>query len=125
MKRKIKIGAIYVFGEQMFADEASKTVGAALVGPDLAQLAVNRREAKGKLTEIGQAAYDQALAKFREYIGAKESLKLFVKWDIHCGCSMCPCSPGFKIQVEYDPDFQLPPFDLRSSKWRDQALVSV
>ncbi len=125
MKRKIKIGAIYIFGEQMFNDDASKTIGAPLIGPNMQQIAINRREAKGKLAEAGQAGYDKALAMLREYIGAKEELKLFVQWDIHCGCSMCPCSPGYKVSVEYDTDYQLPPFDLRSNKWRDRALVSV
>jgi hypothetical protein len=123
-KRKVRIGSIYIFGKEMFNDEASKTIGASLVGPDMRQLTINRRQAKGKLTDTGRTAYDKALAMFREYVGAKEGLKLFVQWDIYCGCS-CPCSPGYKISVEYDPAIYILPWEFSIRGMRKESIVDV
>jgi len=25
-----------------------------------------------------------------------------IKWDRHCGCGMCPCSPGWRVTVNTD-----------------------
>lgn len=92
------IGEIYL-GSEMFSDEdeAAKTIGEAAVGPDAVKIIENRRKVKGRLSELGKAELEKVVAKVKRLFPDSE---VKAAWDIHCGCSMCPCSPGYRIKVK-------------------------
>jgi len=123
--RKQKIGGIYLFGAKWYADEASKTVGAAIVGPRMFELVQNRHSARGKLTAEGQAKFEEAARRVSRYLRDQAVQGLSYTWDIHCGCAMCPCSPGYKIQLVYDETKHSVPFYLRSRSLKGKAEINV
>ena len=92
------IGEIYL-GSEMFSedDEAAKTIGEAAVGQDAVKIIENRRKVKGRLSELGKAELEKVVAKVKRLFQDSE---VKAAWDIHCGCSMCPCSPGYRIKVK-------------------------
>ena len=89
------IGELY-FDNSFFNDEESKTIGQPLIGSNIETIISNRRGAKGKLTSEGRIHLDHILTKLSRVLGA--SVKAV--WDRHCGCSMCPCSPGYRIKAD-------------------------
>jgi hypothetical protein len=42
---------------------------------------------------------EQTRAFFQSFFDEKR-YKVSLEFSVHCGCSMCPCSPGFKVYVE-------------------------
>jgi hypothetical protein len=92
------IGEIYL-GSEMFSDEdeAAKTIGKAAIGPDAVNIIENRRKVKGRLSELGKAELEKVVAKVKRLFPDSE---VKAAWDIHCGCSMCSCSPGYRIKVK-------------------------
>jgi hypothetical protein len=83
-------------------DEAAKTIGEAAVGPDFMKIIENRRKVKGRLSESGKAELEKVVAKVK---GLFPDSEVKAAWDIHCGCSMCPCSPGYRIKVKMKNNF--------------------
>lgn len=92
------IGEIY-FDSSFFVDEASKTMGTAAVGPNAVEIIQNRRKVTGRLKIEGQ----NHLAKIESDLKTVfPNDKIKIVWDRHCGCSMCPCSPGYRIKIDRD-----------------------
>lgn len=92
-----KIGVLYMDGT-FFNDEAAKTMGM----PAIAGVVIkNRRAVTGKLTEAGKAWKKKVVAWFMKHYGVEVKLR----WSRYAGCSMCPCSPGFKIMVDVNNIF--------------------
>ena len=93
------IGELYLDNE-MFNDEASKTIGEPSIGDDAIKILENRRKAKGRLTDKGKAILNEVIRR----VGlVYPSSDIKAEWDIHCGCSSCPCSPGYRIKVDTVP----------------------
>lgn len=92
------IGGIY-FDSSFFTDEASKTIGQPLVGENAQEIFENRRKVKGKLNAEGQIYLNKILSDLKEIFN-KDEIK--VVWDKFCGCSMCPCSPGYRVKISRD-----------------------
>lgn len=88
--KKISIGEIY-FASAYFTDEGSKTMWKPITS---SEVILNRRKVAGNLNEKGQEIISKILEKLRTELKSED---IVVKWDIHCGCSMCPCSPGFRV----------------------------
>lgn len=87
------IAKIYMEGKY-FTNKANKTIGEASIGPNASQIITNRRLVTSKLTKEGQSKLQEKIKEIEN----KHNIKILkVKWDKHCGCSMCPCSPGFRI----------------------------
>lgn len=91
------IGEIY-FDSSFFRDEESKTIGQPLIGLNIETLVKNRRGAKGHLTPVGREILDRIVSQIGNTLG----VKVKSVWDRHCGCSMCPCSPGYRIKGDID-----------------------
>jgi hypothetical protein len=89
------IGEIY-FDSSFFMDEASKTIGQPLIGENAQEIFENRRKVKGKLNAEGQIYLNKILSDLKEIFN-KDEIK--VVWDKFCGCSMCPCSPGYRVKI--------------------------
>jgi hypothetical protein len=89
----ISIGELY-FDSSYFIDEGSETMWKPITS---SEVVMNRRKVKGQLTEKGQEIISKILEKLRTQLKCKN---IILKWDIYCGCSMCPCSPGFRVIME-------------------------
>jgi hypothetical protein len=92
------IGDVYL-DASFFNDKASKTIGKPAAGPDTIKIIKNRREAKGKLTTKGQIQLNKILDEIKRILKTDEVKAV---WDKFCGCSMCPCSPGYRIKINRD-----------------------
>lgn len=92
------IGEVYL-DSSMFSsdDEGAQTIGKAAVGPDFMQIIENRRKVKGRLNDFGAEQLKKVVEKVKELYPEDE---VKVTWDRYCGCSMCPCSPGYRIKVK-------------------------
>lgn len=90
------IGEIY-FDSSFFNDEASKTIGQPIIGEQAMQILANRRTARGRLNEAGNAILKNIVNSVKEVFPDTEVKTM---WDRHCGCSMCPCSPGYRIKID-------------------------
>lgn len=90
-----KIGVLYLEPEH-FLDEANKTIGLPLVGPDLPQIFRNRRQVTNRLNDAGKRMKSEAVHYFKKTF----NIDVILRWSIHAGCSMCPCSPGFVILTD-------------------------
>lgn len=121
----IRIGSIYLHGDQWYAGDAEKTIGQPLIGANAQKIAENRYAVTGKLTPDGEDALLRATEAFRDLIKADPRIKLVVKWDIHCGCTMCPCSPGFKVYVQYDREVVDAPASLKSRRIAEMTWYNV
>jgi hypothetical protein len=121
----IRVGSIYLHGEQWYTGDAEKTIGQPLLGVNAQKIAENRYAVTGKLTPDGEDALQRATATFRDLIKADPKIKLVVKWDIHCGCTMCPCSPGFKVHVEYNREAVDAPASLKSRRTAEMTWHNV
>jgi len=89
------IGEIY-FDPSFFNDEASKTIGQPIIGENALELIENRRKAKGRLTAEGQIYLNKIIDDLKTVFNKNE---IKVVWDRFCGCSMCPCSPGYRVKI--------------------------
>ncbi len=89
------IGELY-FDNSFFNDEESKTIGQPLIGPNIQTIVKNRRGAKGHLTPQGRSILDHIVDEISRVLG----VRVKAVWDKHCGCSMCPCSPGYRIKAD-------------------------
>ena len=89
------IGEVYL-DPSFFKDEASKTIGQPAMGPDVDLIIQNRRKTKGRLTAEGQIHLNKILDEIKKIFKNNE---IKAMWDRHCGCSMCPCSPGYRIKI--------------------------
>ena len=89
------IGELY-FDNSFFNDEESKTIGQPLVGSNIETIVKNRRGAKGHLTPQGRSILDHIVDEISRVLG----VRVKAVWDKHCGCSMCPCSPGYRIKAD-------------------------
>jgi len=98
MKKFNSIGEVYL-NSDMFSsnDETNKTIGDPAIGPNAVEIINNRRKVKGRLTEEGTVELEKIIAKVKEAFPQNE---VKAEWDIHCGCSMCPCSPGYRIKTD-------------------------
>lgn len=83
-------------------DEAAKTIGAPAIGPDALTIIENRRKVKGRLSDLGAQELHKVVSIVKEIYPDTE---VKVTWDRHCGCSMCPCSPGYRIKVKSERSF--------------------
>lgn len=92
------IGEIY-FDGSLFADEASKTMWSPAVGEDATTILNNRRNTTGKLNPSGNIIFTSLIDKIKNAFYGDE-IKL--KWNRYCGCSTCPCSPGFRVLTNRD-----------------------
>jgi hypothetical protein len=90
------IGELY-FSTVFFTDEESKTIGQPLLGSNIETIFKNRRGAKGKLTSKGREILEYIETRISVALGG---VKVKASWDKHCGCSMCPCSPGYRIKAD-------------------------
>lgn len=89
------IGEVYL-DPSFFNDEASKTIGQPAMGPDVDLIIQNRRKTKGRLTAEGQIQLNKIVDEIKKIYKNNE---IKAMWDRHCGCSMYPCSPGYRIKV--------------------------
>lgn len=91
-----KIGCLYLEPEH-FTDEVNQTIGQ----PGLSsQIFQNRRNVTSRVNEKGQAIKEKVEKFFEQTYG----WKVLLRWNRYCGCSMCPCSPGFDIKIELPED---------------------
>lgn len=97
------IGEVYL-GSEMFAsdDEGAATIGKAAVGPDAEKIIENRRKVKGRLSELGAEHLRKVVEAVRSVFPESD---VKVSWDRHCGCSMCPCSPGYRIRLRTEKSY--------------------
>jgi len=56
----------------------------------------NRREVTSKVNDNGK----ELKKKVVEYFKEKQGMDVSLSWSQKCGCTMCPCSPGFNILVK-------------------------
>jgi len=89
------IGEIY-FDSSFFNDEASKTIGQPIIGENALEIFQNRRNIKGRLTAEGQIHLNKIINDLKSIFNEDE---IKVVWDRFCGCSMCPCSPGYRVKI--------------------------
>lgn len=92
------IGEVY-FDSSFFIDEASKTIGQAIVGNSANLILSNRRHAQGRLSAEGQIILSKILEEIENLL---PEIKVKAIWERYCGCSMCPCSPGYRIKIDKD-----------------------
>jgi hypothetical protein len=97
------IGEIYL-DSNLFSseDEGAKTIGAVAIGENALEIIGNRRKVKGLLNETGKSELQKVLDKVKELYPDSQVKAV---WDKHCGCSMCPCSPGYRIKVKTDRNY--------------------
>lgn len=89
------IGDIY-FDISFFEDEASKISNTPATGEDAMSIIMNRRQANGRLTQEGQIH----LSKIREnLLSVFKANEIKIVWDRYCGCSVCPCKPGYRVKI--------------------------
>lgn len=101
---------------EMYAEEAGRTVGEAATSM---KVIMNRRRVQGRLTTKGKDAVVKAMELLQPLFGP--TVKLTAKFDRHCGCSMCPCSPGMKIIAEFNIEHH----DTMYYKSREESRVKI
>lgn len=93
------VGEIYLDSDMFSSDdEGAKTIGKPIIGPDALEILENRRKVKGRLNDYGAQRLHEVVSMVKEVFPDEE---VKVTWDRHCGCSMCPCSPGYRIKVRF------------------------
>lgn len=90
-----RIGSLYLSSEH-FKSEENKTIGMPLVGEDFATILNNRRNTNSKLEDSGKEIKNNVA----KYLKDKYGINVKFVFDRYCGCSRCPCSPGFKIIID-------------------------
>lgn len=111
--KQIRIGGVFMSAKN-YADEANQTIGAPLV-PNLETVLMNRRNVTNRLSKTGLEAKEKIIKFFKKEYG----LEVELVWDIHAGCTMCPCSPGYKIMVKFNRDYE------RYSRLREQDKFKI
>lgn len=103
------IGEVYLGSASMFSeeDEAARTIGQPAIGENLLQIIENRRKVKGRLSDKGAEELKKVVDKVKSVF---PDAQIKVTWDRYCGCSMCPCSPGYRIKI--DKDTKMPSKDI-------------
>lgn len=82
-----KVGELYLAGK-FFVGEAQSEMEKGMLNHLVA-----RRFAESKVTFAGEVQKRKIVEMFKSKYGLNVSLK----WNKYCGCSMCPCSPGFEV----------------------------
>jgi len=118
MKKNVRAFAELYLHSSLFADKANQTMGLPLVNDkvDFDTAVDNRRNVTDRLTEAGRKALKNFITELSVAIGKKVK----VKWDIHCGCSMCPCSPGFRVYADIETQYHRFTEDDRFNIWMDE-----
>lgn len=93
-KSLIHIGGLY-FHPRYFVDEANKTIGHPALSE---QTILNRRLVTSKITEPAEAIMQVIQCEMMRDFGVEVKFK----WSRYCGCTSCPCSPGFRIIMVKD-----------------------
>jgi len=88
-KSKIWIGEFYP-ENQHYQSEANQTIGQAGITDNTI---MNRRNVTNQLTEDGNLFIE----KVKQFFKSVYDLDVKLTFSKYCGCSTCPCSPGFKI----------------------------
>ena len=103
------IGEVYLGSNSMFSedDEAAKTIGQPALGENALQIIENRRKVKGRLSDKGAEELNKVVDKVKSVF---PDAQVKVTWDRYCGCSMCPCSPGYRIKI--DKESSMPSKDI-------------
>lgn len=110
--KKTWVGELF-FDEMFYADEANKTV----CQPGLtSEVLMNRRNVTDKLTEEGKKMLERVKKELTEELVS--GVKVSFVFSKYCGCSMCPCSPGFKVIVNY-------PVDIKVGRSTDESRFHV
>ena len=95
--KMVSIGEVYLdsdfFNDE---DEGAKTIGQAIIGENAQEIFENRRKVKGLLTPLGKSKLDYVISEIKGIFNTDDVKAV---WDRHCGCSMCPCSPGYRIKI--------------------------
>jgi len=98
--KMVSIGEVYLdsdfFNDE---DEGAKTIGQAIIGENAQEIFENRRKVKGLLTPLGKSKLDYVISEIKSIFNTNDVKAV---WDKHCGCSMCPCSPGYRIKISED-----------------------
>jgi hypothetical protein len=92
--RKIWVAEYYPHNTH-YVDEANQTIGQPLTSMTVLQ---NRRNVSKKLNAKGNKVLQRVIDHFEKKFKGIGDVK--VEFSSYCGCSMCPCSPGFKVFVE-------------------------
>ena len=117
MEKNIWVAELY-FDSKYFQDEANKTIGASLAVTETNEETIegftilgeqsfsknvfeNRRNVTSRLNLEGEELMNRVKDFFK-----RNNLDVTFKWDIHCGCRMCPCSPGFRVITKKDSSFK-------------------
>ena len=111
----IRIGSLFLPSEA-FQDEANQTIGAPAFSDEVIG---NRRNVTSRLTPAGQIFQQSVIALFK----SKYKVDVVLRWNIHCGCTMCPCSPGFNILLKSVPQ-PVSTFSFRG-RLRDEQRFNV
>ena len=98
-KAKVRIGRFFL-DERFFESPANKTIGKPIVGPDMETILENRRNVTSLVNREGKQIQEKVYAYFMDNYGLRTKLS----WSKMAGCSMCPCSPGFRIVAIVDRD---------------------
>ncbi len=99
--KNLRIGSLYI-DNSFFQNEANKTIGKPGLSMEVFE---NRRNVTNKVNSEGKKAMTEAKEKIQKMVG--DTGKVFFKWSISCGCTMCPCSPGYKVYVELNPEKEI------------------
>jgi hypothetical protein len=90
----IKIGQLYL--DASFFEDQETAAAINNVG-DVEGMIAARRRTQGKLTVAGKAQLFKLIDRLNAGL---VGWPLKAKFSRNCGCSMCPCSPGFDIRIE-------------------------
>jgi len=107
---KTKIGGVYLESRH-YIDEANQTIGKPAIDGDVI---VNRRNVTNKLTEEGK----EILENVKKYFENVHGLEVKLSFSKYCGCSQCPCSPGYEIKAVVDPSANI-------SRTKDEDRYSI
>lgn len=95
MSKLKSIGDIYLSSSH-FNCKKSNTMGRISIDNDSLQIKENIKSDKGRLSERGEKALDKIREKLNHVF---KDYRIQFKWDKYCGCTLCPCSPGFRIRI--------------------------
>jgi hypothetical protein len=113
-----RIGTLYLSSEH-FLDEANETIGAPAVGQNMIDIIQNRRNVTARASDLGKLVKVKVKLFFKETFG----LDVKLQWDRKAGCTVCPCSPGFKISVPNDQLNKLNVWETLSEKRQNRIVI--
>lgn len=92
------IGELY-FDSSYFNDNSSLTI----VKPELGNIQTgttsDNRKKTNRLNERGLKELEFIKNSLNElFVGHN----IEIKWNKYCGCSTCPCSPGYRVNIDKD-----------------------